>query len=434
MGNQGASNPQQQLMIEWFNQGLIGTVHTINVWTDRPVWPQGIPTPTERPERPSHISAVDWDLYIGPATPVDYHPLYHPFKWRGWWNFGTGALGDMGCHMIDAPFRVLELGYPTEVECSVGQVYTRDWVPEFIPEGCPPSSTVRLKFPKTKRNDSEVAFTWSDGGIRPFHPDLMPADHMLGSNSNTNGVMMIGTKGLMVCGYYGLSPKVYRSGGEIIEAPEDYGADQELAGLPEFGHQVAWTRACKAGYDSDEHKALTSSFDMAGPLTETVPDGQRGDPQLYVADEPKRPGPTRFLRPPQNVLGRQKDENHELRRGQSVRHPRIPSRLGFDLNPGSAEASRSLVWLKPNVRGEQMLAGGKRGRVATTGRGRSRTASMLRLSAGHAFSARYDSIDAHPSRRSSWSVPGLIPVAAGPVPSYGSLSRMSGILFGGGLC
>ena len=270
MGNQGASNPAQQLMIDWFNQGLIGTVHTLHVWTDRPVWPQGIPAPTDGPPRPGHISDADWDLYIGPAKPVDYHPLYHPFKWRGWWNFGTGALGDMGCHLIDAPFRVLELGYPTEVECSVGQVYTRDWVPEYIPEGCPPSSVVKLKFPASERNPSEVSFTWYDGGLRPFRQDLMPADHLLGSSSDTNGVIMVGTEGTMVCGYYGQNPKIYKKNGDMLEMPEDYGSDNELAALPEFGHQVAWTQACKAGYGSDQHKALTSSFDVAGPLAETV--------------------------------------------------------------------------------------------------------------------------------------------------------------------
>jgi len=270
MGNQGASNPAQQQMIEWFDQGLIGTVHTVHVWTDRPVWPQGIPVPQNQPARPAHLSAEDWDLFIGPAEPVPYHPLYHPFKWRGWWNFGTGAMGDMGCHLIDAPFRVLRLGYPIEVECSVGQVFKRDWVPEYIPEGCPPSSVVRLKFPAMEHNASEVILNWSDGGIRPLHPERMPADHPLGSTSSNNGVIIEGTDGLMVCGVYGLNPKIYKNNGDIIEMPEDFSTGSPLEDLPENGHQVAWTQACKAGYDSAEHKALTSSFDVAGPLAEVV--------------------------------------------------------------------------------------------------------------------------------------------------------------------
>jgi hypothetical protein len=234
------------------------------------VWPQGIPAPEDRPARPAHLSAEDWDLFIGPAKPVPYHPLYHPFKWRGWWDFGTGALGDMGCHLIDTPFNALRLGYPTEVECSVGQVFKRDWVPEYIPEGCPPASVVGLKFPANEHNASEVTLTWSDGGIRPFRPAQMPADHPLGSVDSTNGVIMEGTEGQLVCGYFGMNPRIYKNNGDIIELPRTEGAEETQEAVPEFGHQRAWTRACKAGYGSPEHKALTSSFDVAGPLTETV--------------------------------------------------------------------------------------------------------------------------------------------------------------------
>ena len=124
--------------------------------------------------QPEHLDSADWDLFIGPADMVDYHPLYHPFKWRGWWNFGTGALGDMGCHLIDIPFRLLQLGYPTEVECSISQVFKKDWTPEHIPEGCPPSSSVQLRFDPSPVNLSPINFNWTDGGIRPFHPDIIP--------------------------------------------------------------------------------------------------------------------------------------------------------------------------------------------------------------------------------------------------------------------
>lgn len=268
MGNQGASNPGQVQMEQWMKKGLIGKVHTVHVWTNRPVWPQGIPVPADKVAKPEHLSASDWDLFIGPAQMVDYHPLYHPFKWRGWWNFGTGALGDMGCHLIDPPFRVLGLGYPTEVECSVGQIFLKDWTPEYIPEGCPPSSMVEIKFPKTEKNNSEVKMIWSDGGIRPFHPDLIPASDTLAEGDN--GVIMIGTKGIMTCGTYGRNPKIYLKNGNRLEMPEQFGMDLPNRTLPEYGHQVSWTQACKAGFNSKEHLALTSSFDYAGPLTETV--------------------------------------------------------------------------------------------------------------------------------------------------------------------
>lgn len=286
MGNQGASNPGQVKMMEWMKEGLVGTVHTVEVWTNRPVWPQGIPVPKGQ-ALPDHLSKEDWDLFIGPADYVEYDPLYHPFKWRGWWNFGTGALGDMGCHLIDPPFKLLQLGYPTEVECSVGQVFTRDWIPEYIPEGCPPSSKVRIKFPKTSVNDSPVTLNWYDGGIRPFHPDLIPEGDYLGEPGNGNGVMMIGDKGIMTCGVYGRDPKLYRKGEETLTMSDEYRDSFPTEKLPEHGHQASWTEACKAGFGSDKHLALTSSFDYAGPLTETVLMGNLAIRSYSIAREVK---------------------------------------------------------------------------------------------------------------------------------------------------
>ena len=270
MGNQGASHPGQVQMEKWYAAGLIGKVHTVHVWTNRPVWPQGIPVPSEMPPLPKHLSKEDWNLYIGPAKYVDYHPLYYHFKWRGWWNFGTGSLGDMGCHIMDVPFRLLGLGYPTEVECSVGAIYKRDWNPEHVPEGCPPSSSVQIKFPNSKKNDAPVKMVWSDGGIRPFHPDLIPADHDLGGKGSNNGVLMIGEKGVISCDVYGKTPKLYRKNEEALTMPEDFDGGNKYVDYAELGHQKSWVEACKAGFNSTEHKNLTSSFDYSGPLTETV--------------------------------------------------------------------------------------------------------------------------------------------------------------------
>ncbi len=261
MGNQGASGDGVAKMQAWFDEGAIGKVAEVHVWTNRPVWPQGIPSPQNKP---AMLDGLDWDSWIGPAEMVDYHPLYHPFKWRGWWNFGTGALGDMGCHLIDPPYRVLGLGYPTEVESSVGAIYTRDWVPEYLPESCPPSSRTQLKFDASDKNPVAVTMSWTDGGLRPFRPELIPADHAIGGGNSSNGVIMMGEKGIMTCGTYGRNPKVYLNTGEIIE-------HQEVENqLPEYGHQVSWLAACKEGFGSDKHKNLTSSFDFSGPLTESV--------------------------------------------------------------------------------------------------------------------------------------------------------------------
>ena len=267
MGNQGASSAGSSQLVEWFNKGVIGKVDTAYIWTNRPVWPQGIPFPKDTPPLPDSMTKEDWDLWIGTAPYTDYNPLLHPFKWRGWWNFGTGALGDMGCHLIDPAFRVLGLGYPTKVECSVGQVFLKDWQPEYIPEGCPPSSHVQVSFGPSKNNPSNLKMIWSDGGIRPFHPDLIPADDPIGDEDSANGGMLIGEKGIMTFGTYGAVPKVYLNDGSKLQQTYQ---PTELQKMPESGHQVGWTRACKAGFESPEHKALTSSFDYSGPLTETV--------------------------------------------------------------------------------------------------------------------------------------------------------------------
>lgn len=267
MGNQGASSPGSAQLVEWQNQNVIGPVHTAYIWTNRPVWPQGIPLPIDKPPLPASMTKEDWDLWIGTAPYVDYNPLFHPFKWRGWWAFGTGALGDMGCHLIDPAFRVLGLGYPTEVECSVGQVFIRDWQPEYIPEGCPPSSHVQVSFDASEKNPSKLKMIWNDGGIRPFHPDLIPANDFIGEPGSENGGMLIGDKGIMTFGTYGMAPQVYLNDGTKLKQSNQ---PTELQKLPESGHQVAWTLACKAGFGSPEHKALTSSFDYSGPLTETV--------------------------------------------------------------------------------------------------------------------------------------------------------------------
>ena len=262
MGNQGASNPDQNKMVEWYDKNLIGTVHTVHLWTNRPVWPQGIQVPKNGADVPADL---DWDSWIGPASPVGYSAAYHPFKWRGWWNFGAGALGDIGCHIMDTPFRVLGLGSPTEVECSVGSVFLKDWVPEYIPEGCPPSSQVQMVFPASAKNKRIVKMSWADGGIRPFRPEMLPLDAPLGDEG---GVIMIGEKGIITCGMYGTSPRLYTKGsGTTYALSQEQNTPQTL---PEWGHQLRWTEACKAGFNSKEHNALTSSFDFAGPLTESV--------------------------------------------------------------------------------------------------------------------------------------------------------------------
>ncbi len=262
MGNQGCSNPAQLKVQEWFNSNLIGNVSKVLVWTNRPVWPQGINWPDPEPEKiPNDFN---WDQWIGPAKLTEFNPNMHPFNWRGWWEYGTGALGDMGCHIIDIPFKTLGLLYPTGVECSVGNVFTKKWLPEYIPEGCPPSSSVTIDFNATSKNKIPLKMIWTDGGIRPSHPDLIPYDDDLGEKGGGNGVIMIGEKGIITTGVYGMNPKLYREGQDTLMFSQPEVIE------PEFGHQRKWIDAIKAGYNSKDHKKLTSSFDYSGPLTETV--------------------------------------------------------------------------------------------------------------------------------------------------------------------
>lgn len=137
MGNQGGSNPLLDMVQKWVDSGMLGKIYKVQVWTNRPVWPQGFAMP--KPDESQKPKDLHWDLWLGPAKHRPYTPNLHPFSWRGWWEYGTGALGDVGCHLIDIPFRTLGLKYPTDAECSVGSVYTQMWTADYHPEGCPPA-------------------------------------------------------------------------------------------------------------------------------------------------------------------------------------------------------------------------------------------------------------------------------------------------------
>ncbi len=258
MGNQGASNPDQLQIQKWIDDKVIGTISEINVWTNRPIWPSGINKP--KANASLKPKGLNWDLWLGPAKQTEYIPNMHPFNWRGWWDYGTGALGDMGCHLMDVPFKALNLKYPTSVECSIGKIHTKMWTQDYSPDGCPPSASIAFDFDATSKNNSKIKFTWMDGGIKPFHPELLPPDVTI----DDGGVFMIGEKGVISCNDYGFNPKLYLKGENVI-----LGRKVNI-NEPSFGHHRKWVDACKAGFNSLEHKALTSSFDFSGPLTETV--------------------------------------------------------------------------------------------------------------------------------------------------------------------
>ena len=266
MGNQGGSNPLLNMVQEWIDSDKIGKVSKVQVWTNRPVWPQGVSFPKADPsKKPDNLN---WDLWIGPADYIPFTPNLHPFNWRGWWDYGTGALGDVGCHLIDIPFRTLGLKYPTDAECSVASIYTDMWTADYFPKSCPPSSFITLHFGATTKSRSPIEMTWSDGGIKPSHPDIIPADSDIGGRDSANGVLIIGEKGIISTNINDsspLMPKLYLNDGTT-----EFGPEVEKSDEPEYGHQRKWVDACKAGFNSSEHKELTSSFDYAGPMTETV--------------------------------------------------------------------------------------------------------------------------------------------------------------------
>jgi predicted dehydrogenase len=260
MGNQGSSNDGTRLMSEWYDADLIGDVHTVYCWTNRPVWPQGIAWPSADPNIPKEL---DWNLWLGTAPKKDYVDKLVPFNWRGWWDYGTGALGDMGCHLVEAPFRVLGLQYVKDVQASVGSVYVDEFKQGHFPESCPPSSHITLTFPKTDKTKGDVTMHWMDGGIEPERPNELLASEKFGGEDG-NGTLFIGTKGKMYASTYSdaatLLPKSLT---QSANAPEKW---KRVPGGAN-GHYAQWVEGCIAGYGKTE---LSSSFDKAGPLTEAL--------------------------------------------------------------------------------------------------------------------------------------------------------------------
>jgi predicted dehydrogenase len=257
MGNQGSSSDGVRQMQEWYNAGIIGDAHTIYVWTNRPVWPQGFGKPKTTAAVPTEL---DWNLWLGTAPFEDYKEGYVPFNWRGYWSFGTGALGDMGCHLIDPAFKTVGLGYPSEVECSVAAIYEKMWTASYYPDSCPASSSVILKFPG-KDGKKDVELHWTDGGIRPERPEELGPDEIMGDDDGSGGVIIEGTKGKIMCGTYGSNPRLLPT-----SRMNEVNVPKTLDRVPE-GHYVQWVNGCIAGYGKNK---LSSSFDYAGPLTESI--------------------------------------------------------------------------------------------------------------------------------------------------------------------
>ena len=239
MGNQGHSSNKLREFCEVLWAGTIGDVREVHCWTDRPIWPQGIAKPLPEEEIPDHI---DWDLWLGPAPWRPFNSNYMPFKWRGWWDFGTGALGDMGCHIMDAPYWALRLGDPISVECL-----TQDGKND---QTYPNKSIIRYKFPE-RGSMPAVMLYWYDGGYKPPFPKEVQNDPLVNFHS---GNLFIGEKGCIISKEYADDFQVY---------PKDY--EKPDAVIPRsMGHYKDWIQACKGGIPA------CSNFDYSGPYTEIV--------------------------------------------------------------------------------------------------------------------------------------------------------------------
>ena len=259
MGNQGHSGDGIRLITEWVRAGLIGEVREAHAWTSRPIWPQSddMDRPKETPPVPA---GMDWNLWIGPAPMRPYHPTYHPGTWRAWIDFGTGALGDMGCHIIDPIFMALDLRYPESVEGSVVTNYSGFGGRAPVHnEVFPRASIVRYRFP-ARGNLPPVEMTWWDGGLMPARPAELEDDMPFGDEPG--GCLIVGSKGKIVCGCYGAKPRLLSA--ELREAAKS--VPKSIPRIPgsTFGHEADWLRAIKTG------EAACSNFDVSGPLSEAV--------------------------------------------------------------------------------------------------------------------------------------------------------------------
>ncbi len=277
MGIQGHAMESIRLLCEWIWDGAIGPVREVHAWTPHPVWPQGIERPKDTPPVPE---TLDWDLWLGPAPQRPYNPAYLPMLWRGWWDFGTGGLGDMGCHILDHTFWALKLGQPTEVyaTCSIFVGEALNWDKVLNTESYPRASIVRYRFP-AREDMPPLELTWYDGGLMPAWPEELGRDRRMGDQYG--GALYVGDKGKILCGSHGAR------GLRIIPESKMQAYQRPPKTLPRsIGHRQEWMAACKGGAKPG------ANFDYAVPLTQIVLLGNvalrfAGKPLLWDGEQKK---------------------------------------------------------------------------------------------------------------------------------------------------
>ena len=257
MGNQGNSDDGIRQICEWIWAGTIGEITHVDAWTNRPIWPQGL----ERPEKEQRVPrTLDWDLFIGPAKWRPYNEIYHPWNWRGWWDFGTGALGDMACHILDPVFKALNLGYPSTVQGSSTPVNN---------ESAPNAEFVKYEFPRRdnlpKVGMPPVTVSWYDGGLMPPRPDELKAGEQMGDDGG--GCIFYGSRGKIMCGTYAQNPTLLPTS-EMEHFNQPPKSIRRIPDAMNGGHEQDWIRACKESKDA--RLEASSNFEYAGPLNEMV--------------------------------------------------------------------------------------------------------------------------------------------------------------------
>ncbi|MCL3782433.1 Gfo/Idh/MocA family oxidoreductase [Prolixibacteraceae bacterium JC049] len=258
MGNQGASGDGVRSIMEWIWNGVIGEVEEVHVWTNRPLWKQPLETPIKSKRIPKDLN---WDLFLGPTPFRDYHPTYTPWNWRAWWQFGNGALGEMGCHLLDPVFNALQLTHPEAVEANSTP---------FTVDSCPQAQQITWWFPRRdnlpKVGMPPVQVNWYDGGLMPKRPQELAPGTPMGKDPN-GGILFVGNKGKIMCDAYGQNPTLLPEAKmRYFKAP----AKQLVRVNDAFkgGHERDWIRACKES--KDNRLPSSSDFAISGVVNETV--------------------------------------------------------------------------------------------------------------------------------------------------------------------
>ena len=255
MGNQGVSDGGSKIIKGWIDKGDIGKVTTIDCWTNRPVWPQGFSNTPKEAEVPE---TLNWDQWLGPSAYRPYSPAYQPFKWRSYWDFGTGALGDMGCHIIETPFNALDLGYPLSAESSNTEFWIDDFKRAENSITFPASSKIQMKFEID--DDDVVNLNWYDGGILPNHPEGLDLNEKLGESGG--GTIIYGKKGIIIADVYSRNPRLFlkkkKNGTPTLIRVK------ESKTIASKSHALDFVEACIDG------GSAKSDFTSGGKLTEIV--------------------------------------------------------------------------------------------------------------------------------------------------------------------